>query len=136
MSIETFLTRTCKQVAVYWGAPVEDGYGGKVFANPREIYCRWEELRQVISDAKGNEITSRAVVYVLEDLEEEGMLFLGTLDTLYDSATDSSFGEIDDPAALDNVYTIKRFEKVPALGTTTAFLRKAYLTTSLSFGGL
>jgi hypothetical protein len=128
MSITDFIIRTCTQTAVYWGTPVNDGQGGKTFADPVEIYCRWEEIMQIVSDSKGNEITSRALVYLTQDVDEDGMLYLGTLDDL-DSAQEA------DPMGTQGAYTIKRFEKLPALGSTTEFLRKAYLTPQLSFGG-
>ena len=134
MSIVDAITNACVQTAVYWGSPVNDGMGGKTFVNPVEILCRWESVKQVVLDAKGNEITSRALVYTLQDLEEEGMLFLGTLDDLLESSGDSS-GVYYNPEDMSDAYTIKRFEKIPALGSTTEFLRKAYLTPQLSFGG-
>jgi hypothetical protein len=135
--ISTLLTRQCKQVAVYWGNPVKDGQGGFTFAEPVEIYCRWEEMNQIVTDAKGNELTSRALVYTLQDVDEEGYLYLGTLENLYDSMPDaeSSEGGLDKPQDIEGAYIIKRFQKVPALGSTTEFVRKAYLTPSLSFGG-
>lgn len=117
----------CKQIAVYWGSPNETGDGGKTFADPIEIDCRWEDIKQVVLDAKGNEITSRALIFVLQDVDEEGMLYLGILDDL-DSA------EAEDPMSIDTAYVIKRFQKTPSLDGS-GYLRKAYLTPSLSFGG-
>jgi hypothetical protein len=133
MGIENMIAGHCTSPAVYWGSPQEDGLGGKTFASAIEILCRWEEIRQVVTDAKGNEITSRALVFVTQDLDEEGVLYLGTLDSLYDSA-ESSGGAIDDPQSIDGAYIIKRFQKTPTLDGTN-YLRKAYLTPSLSFGG-
>lgn len=136
MGLTALLTRTCKQVCVYWGNPTNDGEGGKTFDDPVELYCRWEELSQVVTDNKGAEITSRAVVYLLQDVDEEGMLYLGTLEDLYDDyATDSSAGEVENPIGIEGAYVIKRFEKLPVLGSTTEFSRRVYLTPSLSFGG-
>jgi hypothetical protein len=135
MSISSMITRNCVQTAVYWAAPTEDGYGGKTYEEPIEIMCRWEDMNQVVSDNKGSMITSRAVVYVLQDLDEEGMLYLGTLDSLYDTVFDSSAGALNKPQDIVGAYSIKRFDKVPVLHSTTDFLRKAYLTPSLSFGG-
>jgi len=130
------ITRNCPDTAVYWGAPVEDGMGGKTFDSqyPIEIACRWEEMTQIVADAKGVESNSRAVVYVLQDLDEEGYLYKGTLDSLYD-LSESSAGALTDPTDFENTFVIKRFQKTPALKSTTQFLRKAYLTPSLSFGG-
>jgi hypothetical protein len=128
MGITSLLTRQCKQVAVYWGNPVNDGEGGFTFDDPVELYCRWEEMKQVVTDNKGVEVSSRAVVYLLQDVDEEGMLYLGRL-------TDLSSAEEGDPKTVEGAYIIKRFEKTPALGSTTVFVRRAYLTPSLSFGG-
>lgn len=186
MSIIDVITDQCVQVAVYWGSPNEDGFGGKVFSDPVEILCRWEAMNQIVTDSKGVEFTSRAVVYCLQDLDEEGYLYLGTLQDLeglegiYTEYTDGTtflrkgvrngifvvdkkltalgFDGVEDtdwemltgvvvsteltpladanaPISLEGAYIIKRFEKTPALGSTTEFLRKAYLTPSLSFGG-
>lgn len=128
MSIADTITKHCTQTCVYWGSPNEDGMGGKTFADPVEIACRWEEMNQVVSDAKGNLITSRALVFTLQDVDEEGMLYLGLL-------SDINSAEEGDPMSIDKAYIIKRFAKTPALGSTTVFLRKSYLTPSLSFGG-
>jgi hypothetical protein len=128
MGIGEFIANNCPQTAVYWGNPVSDQEGGYTFDSPIEIACRWEEMEQVVSGKDGNSISSRALVFVLQDLDEEGMLFLGTLDDL-----DSD--QEHDPKSIEGINYIKRFQKTPALNSTTVFLRKAYLTPSLSFGG-
>ena len=122
MGIENIIQRACVQTAVYWGDPADDGYGGKTFGNgyPVEIDCRWEDTVQVVRDARGNEIICRALVFVTEDLDEQGYLYLGSLDDL-----DSS--EEGDPMTVDGAYSIKRFDETPALYSTTEFVRKAYL---------
>lgn len=135
MTIQEVIARNCTDTCVYWSNPVEDGYGGKIFNDPVELDCRWENINQVVADTKGAEITSRALVFVTQDVEEEGMLYHGTLDDLYDSnATDSSAGEVNNPMTIEGAYIIKRFQKTPSL-SGDGFLRKAYLTPSLSFGG-
>jgi len=133
MSIESNIARMLKDTCVYWGNPQNDGEGGFTFDGAMELDCRWEEMKQIVTDAKGNEITSRALVFVNQDLDEEGYLYLGTLDELYDSA-ESSAGAIDDPKQIAGTYIIKRFQKTPSLDGR-GYLRKAYLTPSLSFGG-
>jgi hypothetical protein len=126
MSITSFLSKTCVQTAVYWGSPTNDGYGGKTFAAPIEIFCRWEDRNEIFIAANGDEAVSKSVVYVLLDLENEGYLYLGTLDELYDSAESS--GVTLDPSEIVGAQIIKRFDKTPALNSTTEFIRKAYLT--------
>ena len=137
MGIEALIAGRCTQVCVYWGSPNEMGDGEKVFASPIELLCRWESITQAVSDAKGNSINSRALVFLTQDVEEEGMLFLGTLEDLeilYDDSSGDSSGVWYDPMNIDKAYIIKRFQKTPNL-EGTEFLRKAYLTPSLSFGG-
>jgi hypothetical protein len=136
MSITTFLQATCTQDCVYWGNPHEDGYGGITYDDPIELKCRWEDKIQVLGAITGNQVlgyqeTSRATVYVLQDVDQDGRLYLGTLDSL-DNYLDSSDGSYVDPNQLENTFIIKRFEKSPALGSTTEFLRKAFLTPWLS----
>ena len=125
------ITRDCVQTCVFWGSPAEDGYGGKTFAEPVELSCRWEEKTQLIRLDDGNEISSRAVVYVLQDVDVEGMMYLGTLDDLYD-ITESSAGALDNPKEFDGAYVIKKFEKSPVLHNTTEFIRKVWLTPLLT----
>lgn len=132
MSIESMIARNCRQVAVYWGNPQNNGSGGKTFDAPVELTpptngVRWEDMQQVVADAKGNEITSRALVFTVQDVDEEGMLYLGTLISL-------TTAQKADPMIVNGAYVIKRFQKTPSL-KGSAYLRKAYLTPSLSFGG-
>jgi hypothetical protein len=125
MSFSSLLSRACKQVAVYWSTPNEDGYGGQVWAAPIEIACRWEDKEQLLQLNDGTQISSRAVVYVLQDVDLEGMMYLGTL-------ADLSNAEEGDPKTVDKAYIIKKFEKSPALGSTTDFVRKVWLTPLLT----
>lgn len=124
MSIISNITKNCTQTAVYWASPTPDGKGGMTYADPVEISCRWEDRVEVVAmageDRKGIEEVSKAVVYVLQDVAEQGMLYLGTLDDL-----DSD--EEDAPETIDGAYRIKRFDKIPRLGSTTEFMRKAYI---------
>lgn len=122
------IAKHCTQTCVFWGSPQDDGEGGKTFAAPVQLSCRWEDMHQIITDAKGTEMTSRALVFLLQDVDEEGMLYLGTL-------ADLNSADEENPMSVDGAYIIKRFQKTPSLGSTTDFLRKAYLTPSLSFGG-
>ena len=147
MGIEAIVSRLCTEIAVYWGSPVSDGMGSFAFATPIEIPCRWQESGQILSDKDGNEIISKAVVYVTQDLDEEGMLYLGTLidlgitsdnisvdDTNVDvDDTDVTVDDagtalaVSDPKSVDKAYFINRFEKSPVL-RGSGFLRKVYLT--------
>ncbi len=125
MSIQRIIKRNLPERAVYWGSPVNDGYGRYNYAEPVEIHCRWEDMHQYINEADGEQIFSRAVVYTNVDLQEKGLLYHGSLQALLTSGIDSA-GAIDH-TVIDGVFEIKRWAKIPVLGSTKAYLRKAYL---------
>lgn len=120
MGIETTLAKLCKQIAVYWGNPVSNGSNGFTFDDPVEINCRWEDKKELIQDTQGNEIVSTATVFVLQDLDELGYLYLGTLDDF------ESSGIGDDPKNTYGSFQIKRFNKIPSL-KRNEYIRKVYL---------
>lgn len=121
MSISQMLIRTFNQTAVYWGKPEEDGSGGKTYANPVEIKCRWEDKQIIVNAADGKEVSSSSQVFTTEDLEEQGYLFLGVLDDLINE-------ERSNPRSINKAYEIARVSKVPAIGSTTVFVKKAFLS--------
>lgn len=127
MSLESFMSRLCTQTAVYWGSPQDDGYGTMTYDDPVEIKCRWQEGLEVISmagdDRRSRELVSKAQVWLLQDVDEEGYLYLGTLD----SEDPLGSAEEADPAVVDKAYKIKLFEKTPELRHSNKFIRKAYL---------
>ena len=124
MSIVTNIERLCRQTAVYWANPTSDGEGGYTYDDPVEVKCRWEYTKEVFTRIGGGNVSeqliSNAIVYVLQDVDEQGLLFLGELDDL-DSADEES------PKEVSSVYKIERFDKIPRLGSTTEFIRKVYL---------
>lgn len=120
----SFVQRNLNQTAVYWSSPSNDGYGKLVFADPVEIDCRWVDKTEVILSrtaraGAGEELISHAQIQASQDLDEQGMLFLGELDDL-------SVDEKANPTTISRSYSIKQFDKVPTI-EGDAFYRKAYL---------
>jgi len=123
MAIGSFLTQAMTQTIVYWGSPTPDGMGTKTYADPVEIKGRWQsrvELIDRVGSRLGETVVSRAQIFLLQDVDEMGYLYLGDLDDL-----DSD--EEGDPTSVDGAYEIKRFDKSPVLRSTTQFIRKAYV---------
>ena len=120
MNVEQTLAHFCKQVAVYWGNPVTGGSGGFTFDSPVEIKCRWEDRTDVVAASNGKEYVSSARVFLLQDVAEEGWLFLGEL-----SDVDRDY--LDNPKKVDRAYKIIRFDKLPAIEPPTEYVRVAYL---------
>jgi hypothetical protein len=127
MSIQQSLIRVCTQTAVYWGAPKNDGFGSFTYDDPIELTppngVRWEDRISItgkLMDKMGDIFSCNAVVYVQQDVDEEGYMFLGTLNDL-----DSD--QAADPTLVSGAYRIKRFDKIPAMRSDTEFTRKAFL---------
>ena len=118
--IEKFLLKLSVQTAVYWGAPVVDGYGGFTYSTPREIPVRWDNVSEVVSTAKNTEYVCKAKVIVNEDLAEQGYLYLGAL-------TDLTEAQKADPKLVDGAHEIMRIDKTPMIFKTDEFVRTVYL---------
>lgn len=118
----------CVQDAVYWANPVDDGHGGYTWDDPVDIKCRWDDDAKVFTDNQGNELVSMAVVAVLQDLNINGMLCLGTIDSLVEAGY--LVGDLTKAASVPGAYLIKREAKVPMLGSTTEFYRQIYLSST------
>ena len=114
-----FPERNLVSKCIYWGNPVPDGFGGFTYDEPVELDCSWVASTRVMVDRSGRELVSRAQVRVAQDLDEQGMLYLGVLDDL-DSAEEL------DPRSVAGAWEIKRFDRVPTI-KGTAYYRVAYL---------
>jgi hypothetical protein len=124
--IERVAQRFCVQTCVYWGNPQNDGYGHFTYDDPVEILCRWEDTNEVnlgwfSSGFPGNILLSKSNVMVLQDVDLQGYLYLGTLSDI-DSSYDTS-----KPITIPGAYLIHRFDKIPMVRKTDEFVRIAWL---------
>jgi hypothetical protein len=120
MSIEDFITNVCVQTAVYWGNPTPGGSGKMTYDPPVEIRCRWQDTKKVVTDNNGVQVICSAELLVTKDLDEQGWVYLGSLDEITDA-------QETDPMLLNGAYQIKQFDKIPMIYSTTEFVRKAYV---------
>lgn len=116
--IEKYIKKISKYTAVYWAAPTSRADGSNQYATPVEIKCFWKGGTQFIPDRDALEVSAKAIVYVFEDLDEQGMLYLGKL-------TDLTTAQKADPRKVSRAYVINKFEKIPAL--TTGYNRHAII---------
>jgi hypothetical protein len=107
----SFITKNLKQDCVYWGNPAPDGYGGNTFDDYVAIKCRWEDRTTKFIDANGEESISKAVVYLPQDVELGGWLFLGEL-------SDISSANQDAPQNISGAHEIRAFNKIPNIKGT------------------
>lgn len=121
--IEKTVARFCVQTCVYWGNPVDDGYGSFTYDAPVERACRWEDKQELMLYVAGKEFTTNASVLVTEDVVNEGYMWLGTLAEL------NAIPNIDTskPITIPQAYIIRRFDKIPMVRKTDEFVRTAYL---------
>jgi len=151
MSIPNLLVKHCKQDAVYWGNPVNDGYGGFVYNDPVEIKCRWEDKKEVFYLSNGTQAISKSVIYVMQEIDIESRFFLGTLgDVIPTTNSDgqdsqeliSDLGNVIEvefdadgklnPRSVDTALVAKRIDRLPILNSTS-FLIKVFLS---EYGGM
>lgn len=124
--IEKVEQRFCVQTAVYWGNPQLDGYGGYTFDDPIELKppnngVRWDQKSRLEFSLKGDVITAMAQVLVLQDVDELGYMYLGTLSD-FESGQDLS-----NPIEIEGAYVIRRFDKIPMVRKTDEFVRIVWL---------
>lgn len=123
--IERVVNKFTVQTAVYWGNPVDDGFGSMTFDDPIELAppngVRWDEKQEVKVGPGGNEFTSQSKVLVNQDVDRQGYLYLGSLSD-FDSSVD-----ISKPKTIKGAYIIQQFEKIPFVKKTDEFVRTAFL---------
>lgn len=72
-------TRNFNQVATYWAATTPDGFGGFNFSAPVLLACRWQDKRDLVRNADGDEVVCMSIVYVDRQLARKGWLVLGDM---------------------------------------------------------
>lgn len=106
------MTRNLRQKATHWTA-TPDGFGGHTFGSPTVRKVRWEEGTTLVTDDSGQEIISRAQVYLDGDVDIGDYLFLGE-------------STAADPTTLSTAYVVREFRKTTDLRNIEV-LRKAFL---------
>jgi hypothetical protein len=86
------------QKATYWAPSATDGTGSKTFAAPQLVYVRWEDRTDLIIQSEGEEIPSKAVVYVQCSMSLGGYLALGDQTS------------VSDPTTLSAAYIVKSYQ--------------------------
>ena len=108
------LFRSYKQTATYWAPGTPDGYGGVAYGAPTTLAVRWEEKAEKVVGPQGQDIVSRAIVHVKEDVANGGYLYLGT-----SIATN--------PSSVRDAWPVRAFIKIPNLTRPDQYDRRAVL---------
>lgn len=107
--------------AVYWSSPTPRQDGSSAYAAPVEIKCFWKDGSHLVADRDMKEVSIKAMVYVSQDLDEQGMLFLGVL-------TDLTTAQRADPRKISRAYEITQFLKTPSLYLKNQYNRCAIIS--------
>lgn len=108
----SYRTRNLNQKLVYWANPVNDGTGTYTFDSPIQIMGRWEDYIEVIQSKLGEQIISKAKVYVDRPVKEHEYLLRGDISTYIDS----------NPLEVD-ADEIKKYEEIPNIKNTEVSAR-------------
>ena len=110
--------RGLKQKCCYWAGPTSDGRGGHSYTAAVQLSCRWQNKAEMFFSPEGREEVSRAVVYLDQDVDLGGFMFLGKLTELPDDSSD--------PRDVTGAFKIRAVGSSPSLnGRTTLY--KVYL---------
>lgn len=99
---------------VTWWQVANDGSGGFTFSAPVVLAGKWTEETQRITSGNGEEIISKSMVFLSQDVYEGDYLALG----------DQS--AVADPGTIEEAYRIAAFRKYTDLRGVEA-VRQAYL---------
>jgi len=116
MSFTDFINRMCKQTVVYWGSPTIDGFSKKTFASPVERQVRYEDVEQLDRLDRGEEKLVMARMWVTEEFDEGGYIYLGTLDDLDSNPAN--------PLEVEGASLITSVRRIPNIGSSTEYIRR------------
>lgn len=73
------LTRNMKQTLTYWAPSSTTDINGKpTYTAPVQLICRWEDQQNQFYNKKGQEVVSKSRVFMVDDVDIDGYIFLGT----------------------------------------------------------
>jgi len=108
------LARNLREYATIWEVTSESVYEGIQVSTPQVIKCRWEDQAVLFRLITGEEVVSRAIVYVDRDVD------IGTYMAYGD------YKEVLDPTTLDTAFRVRQTEKKNNLRATEVE-RKVFL---------
>ena len=109
-----WVTKNLRAKVTYWTPGARDLFGAITFTK-QTIKGRWENRADQFIDRTGQEVVSRAVVYLDTDVSLDGYLFEGS-----STAADPTAADVD-------AHQVRGIRKIPDLKITGIFERKAFL---------
>lgn len=94
-------SRNLKHIITYWSKSGSNDFGQESFDAPVKIFGRWTDRVEAVRKPTGEEVTSRAIVFLSEDVEPDGYLAKG------DHISEP------DPTNVDDAFPIVAFATLP-----------------------
>lgn len=95
-------SRKLKQTITYWQSTGHDRFGKPTFSAPVTLQGRWENRIENVMGKGGDTITSKAKVFLEQELDIDGYLFEGTSVSA-------------DPTIVENAAEIQSLGSIPNL---------------------
>jgi len=86
-----FETMDLEQTAVYWEKVGDNNEGLPIVTDPVEIDVRWVDKKGTIKDPKGNSISTDGDLACDQELVEQSLVWLGTLEA-WNTVTNGGLG--------------------------------------------
>lgn len=94
--------RNMNQDITYWKPTTADVFGKKSFEMPKLFKGRWEDRNEMVFDKTGQEVMCKTRIFVCEDVDLDGYIFLGEC---YEP----------DPLVTQGAFEIRQIAKMPDL---------------------
>lgn len=112
------IVRNLRQDVTLWPIEGTDGFGGFMFGEPVLRKGRWEDKAELFINQDAEEVLSKSIVYMMDDVESGDYLALG------DFASEEVL--VLDPGTLSGAFRIRNFSKVTDLSALQSLV-KAWL---------
>lgn len=112
-------SKFCKQDAVYFAPGAKDKFGSTAFSDPVAVRVRWEDKKTEVLLEGAIRVTASHHILINQDVEEGGLLWLGTLED-WEALNIAAV-----QASLPDHHRIVSFNKIPNMRATD-YLREVY----------
>lgn len=111
----------------YWAPKRASHSGQQLFEVVVELNARWEDRNEMFLDKMGNQQISRSRVYLNEDVEVLGVLWLSSkLASDPDGSAISELTNAFEPFENEGAFEIRKFDKIPDIDGEE-YVRRALL---------
>ena len=76
-SRSTYIARSHRTWAVYWGNPRSAGTGNRTYDAPRDVRVRRDAVQKIFKNGAGEQTLSTSVIYCVEPLDLGGYIMVG-----------------------------------------------------------